>query len=103
MIIPLLMKPLFIPLKGEFYDAFCDGSKDTEYRLYGPRWNEKTCPTGRQVVISRGYGISHRRTGLVIGFEASDEPTKTEAWRKCYGAKNGKAACIRIKLDEVRL
>jgi hypothetical protein len=40
-------------------------------------------------------------TGIVVGFEASNEPTKTDAWRKCYGAKNGKAACIRIKLDEV--
>ena len=103
MIIPLLMKPLFIPLKAEYYDAFCDGTKDTEYRLYGPRWNEKTCPIGRPAVISKGYGIRHRRTGIVVGFEASNEPTKTEDWRKCYGdSSTGKAACIRIKLDEVQ-
>lgn len=101
-IIKLQMNPLFIPLKSEFFEAFCDGSKDTEFRLYGPRWNERTCPLGRPVTISKGYGVKHRRTGLVIGFETSDEPTKTEAWRKCYGANNSKAACIRIRLDEVK-
>lgn len=31
------MKPLFIPLKSEFYEAFCNGTKDTEYRPYGQR------------------------------------------------------------------
>ena len=42
------MKPLFIPLKAEHYDAFDDGSKVNEYRLYGPRWNEKNCYPGRR-------------------------------------------------------
>lgn len=96
------MKPLFIPLKTEFYEAFCDGTKDTEYRLHGPRWNERTCAIGRPVVISKGYGTKSRRTGVVAGFEASHAPTWTDAWRKCYGDESrGKAACIRIKLDEV--
>lgn len=101
-IIKLQMNPLFIPLKSEFYDSFCNGSKDTEFRMYGPRWNEKTCPIGRPVTISKGYGIRNRRSGIVVGFEVSLEPTKTEAWQKCYGGKDssGAAACIRIKLDE---
>jgi hypothetical protein len=43
----------------------CDGTKDTEYRLYGPRWNERTCSIGRPAVISKGYGIRHRRTTKV--------------------------------------
>lgn len=42
--------PLFIPLTGEFYDAFANGSKTEELRRYGPRWNERTCPVGRAVV-----------------------------------------------------
>jgi len=98
----MLMKPLFIPLKTEFYDAFCDGTKKTEYRLYGPRWNEKTCRIGRPVVISKGYGKKHRRTGIVVGFEASHGPTWTDDWRKCYGDEcRGMAAAITIKLDEL--
>lgn len=48
--------PVFIPLKTEYYEAFCDGSKTVEYRQYGPRWNERTCQVGRRVTISKGYG-----------------------------------------------
>ena len=32
------MKPLFIPLKAEFFNAFERGEKTAEYRVYGPRW-----------------------------------------------------------------
>jgi len=59
------MKPLFIPLKGEYFDQFQAGTKDTEYRVYGPRWNERTCAVGREVVLSRGVwqGTSAARHG----------------------------------------
>lgn len=96
------MTPIFIPLKSEFFEAFCSGTKDTEYRIHGPRWNANTCTVGRPVVISKGYGKHHRRTGVIVGFEASKEPMNTEAWRKCYGDRGDMAACIKIKLDEVR-
>lgn len=99
-IIPLEMPALFIPLKSEFFEAFADGSKTTEFRQYGPRWNERSCPIGRRVTLSKGYGIRHRMTGLIVGFEVSAEPTKSEAWRKCYGENPGAlAACIRIRID----
>lgn len=104
-IIKLQMKPLFIPLKTEFYEQFVNGTKPNmeEYRIYGPRWNEKTCPIGRPVVVSKGYGIRNRRTGMVVGFEAREEPTRSKAWIECYGDSVGhKAACIRIQLDEVK-
>lgn len=61
-------KPLFIPLKGEFYDAFVRGEKTTEYRPYGPRWNERVCRVGRPVVLSRGYGKCNRWCGMITGF-----------------------------------
>ncbi len=95
----IMIKPLFIPLKAEFYNGFEAGLKDTEFRPYGPRWNERTCSPGREVVLSYGYGKQRRIHGVIIQFERSAEPTKTEAWRKCYGDKKGDAACIRIKLD----
>ena len=92
-------KPLFIPLKTEFFEAFENGTKDTEYRLYGKRWNEHTCRIGRKVTISHGYGKKRRLHGVVAGFEASHAPTWTDAWRKCYGDESkGMAACIRVEL-----
>lgn len=54
----LTPKPLFIPLKTEWFRAFEDRKKDTEYRAYGPRWNEKTCVVGRSVTVSHGYSGS---------------------------------------------
>lgn len=48
-------KPLFVPLKTEWFRAFERGEKTTEYRLYGPRWNESTCVPGRVVTLSHGY------------------------------------------------
>lgn len=92
------MKPLFIPLKAEFFDAFQAGSKNKEYRRYGARWNEKTCPIGRPVILSRGYGKAARLAGLVTSFEVSTKPTKTRAWKACYGSRRSKAAIIGIEV-----
>ena len=89
-------KPLFIPLKTEFYQAFKEGRKTEEYRLYGPRWNERTCRVGRRVVLSHGYQVEGRLHGVITGFSRSTEVTETEAWEKCYGEKEGEAACIAI-------
>lgn len=91
-------KPLFIPLKAQHFDAFERGEKTTEYRLYGPRWNETTCRPGRHVVLSRGYGKQRRLLGKITAFAHGDMPTKTAAWRDCYGAHPGPAACIQIEL-----
>lgn len=93
------MKPLFIPLKSEFYDAFKAGTKDTEYRLYGQRWNEKTCPVGRAVTLSKGYGKQNRMHGTITKFWVSAQPTRTPAWDQCYGKQAGTAACITIALS----
>lgn len=50
------MKPLFIPLRAQWFRAFEAKEKDTEYRAYGPRWNERTCIIGRKAVLAHGYG-----------------------------------------------
>ncbi len=62
-------KPLFVPLKTEYYEAFERGAKTSELRRYGARWNEKTCNPGREVLISKGYGKKHRLRGIVESFE----------------------------------
>ena len=93
-------KPLFIPLKREFFEAFASGTKAEEYRLEGPRWNARTCAIGRPVVLSLGYGKARRLSGRVVGYRSSIEATQTEAWRNCYGDRQGRAACIRIEIDD---
>lgn len=49
------MKPLFIPLKTEYFRQFQNGTKTVEYRLHGPRWHSGTCIPGRAVTLSHGY------------------------------------------------
>ncbi len=68
-------KPLFIPLKAEYFEMFASGQKTSELRLYGPRWNEKTCTVGRKVVLSKGYGKSHRIDAKVTEFHKRDART----------------------------
>ncbi len=50
-----VMKPLFIALKSQFYYQYKRRKKDTELRLYGNGFNERTCIVGRKVVLSKGY------------------------------------------------
>jgi len=61
-------KPLFIPLKTEWYEAFESGSKSEELRRHGPRWNANTCRVGRKVTLSCGYGKHRRMSGQVASF-----------------------------------
>ncbi|MEO1528488.1 MAG: hypothetical protein AAFX06_23945 [Planctomycetota bacterium] len=89
-------RPLFIPLKSQYYEAFIDGTKKTEFRKYGARWNETTCAVGRRVTISKGYGKQNRRTGVIVSFEK--RMMSSPDWIDCYG-EPGIAACITIAID----
>lgn len=62
------MKPLFLPLKKEDYRMFQTGEKANQLRKYGPRWNEKTCTIGREIILSLGYGKQERMRGIISGF-----------------------------------
>lgn len=64
----MTQRPLFIPLKAEYFEAFANGTKVYELRKYGKRWNEKVCTPGRGVVLSRGYGKERRLTGTITLF-----------------------------------
>lgn len=94
-------KPLFIPLNGEYFDAFVAGTKNTEFRPHGPKWNADVCYPGRKVTLSRGYGKQHRRSGTIRRFYTSWGPTQGEDWQKLYGEKHAgiPAACIEIELE----
>lgn len=83
------MSPLFVPLKTEFYDDFDAGRKPSELRLYGERWNEKTCPPGRPVILSKGYGKKHRLRGVITAFRRCKsntlDPLSQIQIAACYG------------------
>ena len=65
--------PLFIPLCREWFEKFERGEKTTEFRVYGPRWNERTCAPGRSVTLSLGYGKKRRICGTIKGIRKIHE------------------------------
>lgn len=93
------MRPLFIPLKAKFFDAFKAGTKTVEYRKRGPAWNEATCLIGRRVVLSRGYGRKDRLKGKIVGFEFKSSALIPN-WVECYGVDASVGACITIELEK---
>lgn len=77
-------KPLFIPLRTEWFRKFADGTKSTEYRAYGPRWNERTCRAGRAATVSHGYGKRERLQRVVSHFEKLPREQAPLAARDIY-------------------
>lgn len=75
-------KPLFIPLKTQYFNEFSSGEKSKEFRRYGARWNEETCAVWRDVVLSKGYGKQSRLDGMVVGFEKKKAADLSEVERK---------------------
>lgn len=96
------MNPLFVPLKTEYWQQFRDGTKRDELRLYGPRWNERTCAIGREVTLSKGYGKHGRMTGRVRSFKRQHGSTFGSTYRAAilavYGTLDVEIACISIDL-----
>jgi hypothetical protein len=102
---PSTPKPLFIPLKAEYFDAFCSGHKREELRVYGPRWNERTCAPGRRVILSRGYGKRARLSGVIWKFKRQHASTFGSTYRqsieRIYGTLDMLIACISIDVESV--
>lgn len=94
------IKPLFIPLKTEYYEAFKSGDKTEELRAYGARWNENTCQIGREVVISKGYGKANRMKGDIWKFKRQHGSTFSATHKGSllvvYGTFDIWIACISI-------
>lgn len=94
---------LFIPLMTRYYEAFASGEKVEELRLYGKRWNEKTCPVGRDVVLSKGYGKSSRLNGSIVHFKKQHGSTFGKTYKESiltiYGTLDVDIACIGIKVS----
>lgn len=95
-------KTLSIALCRPHFEAFASGAKDTEYRRFGSKWNATTCYSGRRVVLSLGYGKSHRLRGVIVRFDVlplDQVPAAVEI----YGSRPGEhVACIGIKIEPDR-
>lgn len=78
------MKPLFIPLYREHFEAFAGGRKRHEFRRYGARWNERTCWIGRRVTLSCGYGKKHRIDAWIVSFTREPIDAVPELVRRIY-------------------
>jgi len=92
-------RPLFIPLKTEYYEAFVSGEKIVEYRKYGPRWNAEVCKIGRKVIISKGYGKQNRKTGVISGFGRIQFKDAPPTVSDVYPLGEPDIAAIGIRLD----
>lgn len=94
----LQKKPLFVPLMAEQFEAFAAGCKTEEFRVYGPRWNERTCQRGRRVTLSCGYGTARRLHGTVTGLRIVGADAHPILPRLYPG--RDKFAAIAIRLDD---
>lgn len=96
---PVTGSALFVPLKTQFFEAFKRGEKQTEFRRYGARWNEKTCRIGRRITLSKGYGKYARLAGTISSFDVrtADDPSVNAS---CFHATPlTLIACIGVTLD----
>lgn len=94
------MKPIFIPLKSEYYQAFLDGSKRIEYRRAGVgQFTLAKCTPGREVTLSKGYGTRNRIKGTVIRSWIEHHEHPTGAIAACYGTEPIDIIAIEIAVD----
>lgn len=92
-----MSKPLFVPLRKEWFQKFASGEKRSEYRVNGPRWNKRVCKEGRAAVLANGYGWPrlHARILRTVIIPAHRAP---KAARQIFGARE----LIRIDVENVR-
>lgn len=95
-----MAKPLFIPLKTEWFEAFERGEKEHELRRYGPRWSSTACRVGRPVTLSHGYGKQRRLYGRISSFAVVHAsrlwPDDQDAVERTYGTLDINVAVIGI-------
>lgn len=90
------MRPLFIPLRRKYFEAFETGGKRVEWRSYGQRWNERTCAIGRSIVLSLGYN-GRRIQGYVVWFGIVPRNAAAQEARDIFPLSE-RFACIGIEL-----
>jgi len=92
------MKPLFVPLKKNWFTDFKNGTKNLEFRGYGPRWNEQVCKIGREVTLRLGYSGEVLK-GRVVSFEKIPLDSSPIEAQQLYNGRFEYIAAIGVKLD----
>jgi len=93
------MKPVFIPLKRQYFEAFKSGHKKIEYRRLGGQFTSANCFPGREVTLSKGYGKSNRIRGTVVKSWIEHHEHPAGAIAKCYGTEPIDIIAIEITVD----
>ncbi|RYZ47920.1 MAG: ASCH domain-containing protein [Sphingobacteriales bacterium] len=91
------MKPLFLILKGEWYDRILSGEKKEEYRDLTPFWEKRLrkTPTPRQVIFQHGYTRNARRMLVEIEQISVAQPKRrytdeqADITRRCFVLRLG--------------
>lgn len=78
------MKPIFIPLRREYFLAFERGEKRVEFRAYGSRWNEHQLVHGRSVTLSLGYS-GRRLVSRIVAYSILHPEQAPATARSIYG------------------
>lgn len=94
-------KPLFLPLRKVYFEAFKNGEKLIEYRKLGKRWNPTRIRPGRAVTLSCGYS-GERLEGRIRMIWMDDDPELLPGFTECYGTEKATAFCMRIILMKDR-
>ena len=94
------MKPIFIPLKSQYFEDFKNGSKRIEYRRAGVgQFTLAKCTPGREVTLSKGYGTRDRIRGTVVRSWIERHEYPTGAIAQCYGTEPIDIIAIEIAVD----
>ena len=77
----LATRPMFIPLKREWYEAFARGEKTVEYRLPKGAFAPHHCAPGRPVVLSLGWSGNGRLNARIVAYALVDAtPVTRTIW-----------------------
>ena len=98
-------KPLFVPLKSQYYYEFKNGTKTRELRRGSDkRWSAKNCRVGRAATLSRGYGKQDRLSATVSAHKVwrvrGLSPRDYAAFVDCYG--HGEEFANVIEFENIR-
>jgi hypothetical protein len=96
-------RPLIVPLKRQWFEAFARGEKTEEWRRHGARWNARHCWPGRPVILTLGYASAicpehaDRRLHATLAAVEYRQPD-TEERRDLLGD----VECVVLKLTDIR-
>ena len=94
---------LEIKVFEKYFEQWIDRKKKYEMRIYGEKWNEKTCRVGKKAIIRCGSKGLSSVSGVISGFsvvEACDLPqSDQDTIKEIWGTIDLTMACIEINIE----